>query len=526
MLVVDDDPVQLRLMDAILSRAGFEVHTAGDGDAALAQLAQSHPDAIVLDSVLPGMSGLELLRSMRLVPGVEMTPILVASGISDVSAKLDYFAEGANDYLVKPVEAAELVARVEMQLRMGSAWTNRFAQLMDARRALRQRLQDVPVGPDPFDTARALLRALPAEMHCAALVTASSAGYTRLAGQVAAVGMLIDRFGAEPVLAELPELHCSEPEAFAAEGYCPMCGSTGPERRSIVVPIGAMADCAGFLVFGCSTMSAEALSGLAVDAAEACGAVLCDQLIDWNNTLADREWVTRLIAERRFEIKLQPIVDLDSGEVVACEALSRFPDAVGPEEAFAIAARFGRNVALEMLIVEEVVRIAAALPPAISTHVNVSPMAALAPELLDILAACTRPMVVEVTEHDLMDIALFIGLRDALPPGILMAVDDVGAGYAGLTLLLRLRPDEIKIDRVVVAGVDADPARQALVAGLVRFADATGAGLVAEGIERAADLACLRELGVTKGQGYLFCRAVAPADLVEFAARHRRPVAG
>ena len=56
-----------------------------------------------------------------------------------------------------------------------------------------------------------------------------------------------------------------------------------------------------------------------------------------------------------------------------------------------------------MLIVEEVVRIAGTLPPEISTHVNVSPMAALAPELLDILSVCTRPMVVEVTEHDLLD---------------------------------------------------------------------------------------------------------------------------
>lgn len=513
-------------MDVVLSRAGFVVHTAAEGDSALEHLAHGRPDVVVLDSVLPGMSGLELLRAIRLLPGLEMTPVLIASGVSDVSAKLDYFADGANDYLVKPVEAAELVARVEMQLRMGSAWTNRFAQLMDARRALRQRLQDVPVGPDPFDTSRALLRALPAEMHCAALATASSAGYTRLAGQVAAVSMLIDRFGAEPVVADLSLLHRGAPILFDVDAACPMCGSSGPERRGAVVPIGEMTDCAGFLVLGCSTLSVEALSGLSIDAAEACGAVLCDQLIDWNNTLADREWVTRLIDERRFEIKLQPIVDLDSGEVVACEALSRFPDAVGPEEAFAIAARFGRNVALEMLIVEEVVRIAAALPAEISTHVNVSPMAALAPELLDILSTCTRPLVVEVTEHDLLDIALFIGLREALPPGILMAVDDVGAGYAGLTLLLRLRPDEIKIDRVVVAGVDADPARQALVAGLVRFADATGAGLVAEGIERAADLACLRELGVTKGQGYLFCRAVSPAELVEFAARHHRAAAG
>jgi len=97
-----------------------------------------------------------------------------------------------------------------------------------------------------------------------------------------------------------------------------------------------------------------------------------------------------------------------------------------------------------------------------------------------------------------------------------LAVDDVGAGYAGLSLLLRLLPDEIKIDREIIADVDSDPARQALVAGLVRFAHATGMLLVAEGIERTEELECLVALGVDLGQGWLFAPALAVDEAAAF----------
>jgi EAL domain-containing protein (putative c-di-GMP-specific phosphodiesterase class I) len=95
--------------------------------------------------------------------------------------------------------------------------------------------------------------------------------------------------------------------------------------------------------------------------------------------------------------------------------------------------------------------------------------------------------------------------------GVLLAVDDAGAGYASLRHVLRLRPDVIKLDIALVTGVHTDLARQALVAAMVGFAAATGARLVAEGVEEAAEATALRELGVMFAQGHLYGR---PAPLL------------
>jgi EAL domain-containing protein (putative c-di-GMP-specific phosphodiesterase class I) len=92
-----------------------------------------------------------------------------------------------------------------------------------------------------------------------------------------------------------------------------------------------------------------------------------------------------------------------------------------------------------------------------------------------------------------------------------LSVDDAGSGFASLRHILRLEPDFIKLDRSWVHGVDTDPARQAMIAGLRHFADQTGAQLIAEGIERDEERAALITLDVDLGQGYLLGRP-APVE--------------
>jgi EAL domain-containing protein (putative c-di-GMP-specific phosphodiesterase class I) len=90
--------------------------------------------------------------------------------------------------------------------------------------------------------------------------------------------------------------------------------------------------------------------------------------------------------------------------------------------------------------------------------------------------------------------------------GFGFAVDDAGAGYASFALIAALRPSVIKIDRDVVHGVSRNDAKQALIEAFVSFGRRIGAHLLAEGIERRADLAALESLGVELGQGYLLGR--------------------
>jgi EAL domain-containing protein (putative c-di-GMP-specific phosphodiesterase class I) len=90
--------------------------------------------------------------------------------------------------------------------------------------------------------------------------------------------------------------------------------------------------------------------------------------------------------------------------------------------------------------------------------------------------------------------------------GFGFAVDDAGAGYASFSLIASLRPTIIKIDREIASGIARDDAKQALVEAFVSFGRRIGARLLAEGIERRADLAALTALGVDLGQGYLIGR--------------------
>ena len=117
-LVVEDDEQIAYLLQFMLERDGFEVRTAGDGRAALVRaVEQPLPDIILLDVMLPFHSGFELIRLLRGQTGLEQTPIVMLtakSGESDIVRALD---AGASDYILKPFQPSELMARLRRQLR-------------------------------------------------------------------------------------------------------------------------------------------------------------------------------------------------------------------------------------------------------------------------------------------------------------------------------------------------------------------------------------------------------------------------
>jgi EAL domain-containing protein (putative c-di-GMP-specific phosphodiesterase class I) len=118
-----------------------------------------------------------------------------------------------------------------------------------------------------------------------------------------------------------------------------------------------------------------------------------------------------------------------------------------------------------------------------------------------------RPLVVEITER--MAIEDYGAARRLLRrhlPNARIAVDDAGAGFASLRHIAELRPAIVKLDMQLVRNVHRDPAREALVAGMVHFARASGCELIAEGIEVEQERAALMRLGVDLGQGFLLGR--------------------
>ena len=146
------------------------------------------------------------------------------------------------------------------------------------------------------------------------------------------------------------------------------------------------------------------------------------------------------------------------------------------------------------------------LPPEHFISVNYSPGAVVSGEVGRTLQDLDREVIVEITEHSV--IPDYAAVRAALPhlPHVRLAVDDAGAGFASLRHILELRPDFVKLDIGLVRGVNADPARAAMVAGMCHFARVTGTRLIAEGVETQAEADSLRVLGVELAQGYLFGR--------------------
>jgi two-component system response regulator ResD len=115
-LVVDDEPTIVEVVGSYLERAGFEVERAMDGPEAL-RLAELHrPDLVVLDVMLPGLDGIEVLRRLHERPGKRVAVILLTAR-GEESDRLVGLRHGADDYVVKPFSPAELVARVEAVLR-------------------------------------------------------------------------------------------------------------------------------------------------------------------------------------------------------------------------------------------------------------------------------------------------------------------------------------------------------------------------------------------------------------------------
>ncbi|MCS7221601.1 MAG: response regulator [Anaerolineae bacterium] len=115
-LIVDDDPDAQKLISLILSRAGFQTTVAGNGPEALAQLSQALPDLLILDVMMPGMDGFEVLRRVRGNPATARLPVIMLSAKGEVRDRVTGLRTGADDYITKPADPLELVARVEAVL--------------------------------------------------------------------------------------------------------------------------------------------------------------------------------------------------------------------------------------------------------------------------------------------------------------------------------------------------------------------------------------------------------------------------
>jgi pilus assembly protein CpaE len=119
-LIVDDDPITLRIVGNALQKAGFEVFTAENGRIAFNQIKGKKPDLVILDIVLPDINGYEICSKLRQNPETAHLPVIMLTGLDTVEEKIKGFQVGADAYLPKPVSSEELVQRIKALLRRGT----------------------------------------------------------------------------------------------------------------------------------------------------------------------------------------------------------------------------------------------------------------------------------------------------------------------------------------------------------------------------------------------------------------------
>jgi len=540
--IADDEPANIRLLEAILGGAGFSsIASFPDGDALLTAIDEQEPDLILLDLRMPVVDGLSVLQSLTtgaLAGGY--LPVLVLTADATRGSRDQALSSGAHDYLTKPFDPGEVLLRVR--------------NLLETRRLHQElRLRNVDLTGQVEATTRTLAdrerewaRQAAALSHLEARETAEATAQaicdelSRMAGLTGVLVVALDAAGQAMPLARdasvdvrvrvnsaLPhELTIGWAERVAAGPWVgPYEAGFGSSLTRIpsdlptamaIVPLRTSSAMLGAIV-----VCTEAVDGITFLAGrlpvlESFGAVasalLAPGILARQRRGEVRGELETVLAEGAFGPAFQPILDLASGATVGHEALTRFHDGTRPDRRFADAEAVGLGLELESACLSAAVSASPQLPGAGFLSLNVSPALLLERRRLrQCLRGRGRPVVLEVTEHvAIEDYSAIRAAVSSLGSDVRIAVDDAGAGFASFRHILELRPDFVKLDIGLVRDIDRDDVRQALVAGIVYFARKSGCQLIAEGIETPGERDQLRSLGVELGQGYLLGR---PASL-------------
>jgi len=135
-LVVDDEVKNVKLLEALLSPSGFHIEKAYNGQEALDHVARRRPDVILLDVMMPVLDGFEVCTRLKNNPDTQLIPIVIMTALSQVEDRIKGKEAGADDFLTKPVDRRELMARIQSLLRLNQAITKKVAMLEQIQQRL------------------------------------------------------------------------------------------------------------------------------------------------------------------------------------------------------------------------------------------------------------------------------------------------------------------------------------------------------------------------------------------------------
>ncbi len=567
LLLVDDDAMNRDALSRRLMRKGFTVLTADNGPRALAVVDTQRVDAVLLDVMMPEMSGIETLRRLRQSHSVSELPVIMLTAKDSTEDVVEALELGANDYVTKPIDFAIALARIRTQVAARRAdpltglpnrvlFMNRLDRLVARRRT---------GAANPDAPARPAFAVLFLDVDRFKVIN-DSLGH--LAGDELLIGLArrlerslrstdtVSRLASEPTLARmggdeftilLDGVSTPQHAAVVAERLLSVV-VTEPfdlHGREVVISVSIGIVMSDDRYLGGDEMVRDA--DTAMYRAKAQGKARC-VLFD-TSMLAAAEQCLRLETDLRHAIKrhelkvhYQPIVGLTDGRLCGFEALLRWqhPERglIPPSEFIPVAEETGLIVEIGLWVLREACRQMRAWHEAypeyasLIINVNLSGRQCLQPTLVRDVAAILEEtgleparLKLEITEGIVLDNSetVVTVLNNLRALEVQLGLDDFGMGYSALSYLRQYPFQTLKIDRSFVSSMEQNGNAE-IVRAIVSMATGLEMDVTAEGVETEEQVTRLKTLQCEFGQGYYFYRPLA-SDQIEDILRVRKWIA-
>jgi predicted signal transduction protein with EAL and GGDEF domain len=559
-MMVDDEPITIDVVQAFLEEAGYENFlTTSEPARALELVAGERPDVVLLDLMMPVVSGFDILKAIRADPAMRYIPVIVLTSSTDSATKLKALEMGATDFLAKPVDSSELVLRLRNTL-AAKAYADRLAHFdrltglynrhmfnehVDRMLRLATRYERIGallhINVDQFRKINDALGPTQGDELLQSIAKRLEQGI-RTTDSVARIGgdtfvPRLSRFGGDEFAVLLVDIDKVERTAAIARRLLDLMAAPFQVRANELFVTGSI----GISVFPDDGLERDTLAKNATVALRSAkqqgGNAHRFYSADMNARaleLLDLQGELRKALERReLQLFYQPKMD-SARQPVAAEALLRWEHPkrgmVGPGEFIPLAEETGLIVDIGAWILADVCRqiqgwqAAGLAPPVIAVNISARQFAeknfvAGVREILQRNPVDPSTLQIEITESMVMsDVGTNIQTLEQLKGlGLRISMDDFGTGYSSLSYLRRFPIDELKIDRSFVKDLDAEGRdnSRAIVAAIIIMARALSLKIVAEGVETEAQWAFLRQHDCDHGQGYLFGKPMPVAEFTK-----------
>jgi diguanylate cyclase (GGDEF)-like protein len=557
-MMVDDEPITLDIVQAYLEGAGYQKFvTVSEPAEAMGLVASEKPDVLLLDLMMPVVSGFDILKSIRSDPKFQHIPVIVLTSSTDSETKLKALELGATDLLAKPVDPSELVLRLRNTLaakayldRLASVdrltglynrqmfgehmeWTLRLAQRQGRSGAL------LHINVDHFRKVNEALGPALGDEFLQAIAKRLEQG-VRDSDSIARVGEdtvspRLSRLGGDEFAVLLVEVEKSENVISIATRFLKAMTEAfhiGGHELFVTCSI-------GIAVFPGDGMDRDALvqrASVALKYAKQQGGNMhCFYSADLNDRSLHRLSLNSAMhnaaARGEFQLFYQPKIDTRTKQLAGAEALVRWNHPqrgfVSPGEFIPLAEETGIIVEIGEWILGEACRQIQAWRadglPAPTVAVNISGRQFAHKDFLSVLGSVLKRdafdpkhLQLEITESIMMgDIKGNIQtLTEIQKLGLKLSLDDFGTGYSSLSYLRYFPIDELKIDQSFVKDIGAagKDNSSSLVVAIIAMAEALQLKVVAEGVETQAQATFLADHGCDQWQGYFFGRPMPAKD--------------